>query len=352
MADESQLLSEVIQQAYLRKSPVNIRGHQSKSFLRLVDEGEALSTLAHTGIVDYEPAELVMTVRSGTTLTTIEAVLHESGQMMAFEPPVFGGGTIGGAVACGLSGPRRPWSGAIRDFVLGTRVINGKGENLRFGGQVMKNVAGYDVSRLMAGAYGVLGLIVEVSMKVLPLPERETTQVFEISPQDAIDYMAKLGNSTIPLSAACWYRNKLMIRLSGTESGVNAAVKKLGGETHPESGHFWQCIRDHEHTFFKAGNYWRFSLPPATINLQFKDSDTEQLIDWGGAQRWVRTTDAGPDIQQLANQHHGYAEQFHSSEKQFLRAPLSNGIYQIHANLKKAFDPAGILNPGCFYPGI
>ncbi len=350
MGDQAQILVDQIQQAYQNKSQVSIHGRDSKSFLRLTDEGTAISTLEHNGVVDYEPTELVMTVRAGTLLSEVEATLRDGGQMMPFEPPQFDDGTIGGAVACGLSGPRRPWAGAARDFVLGTRVINGKGEHLRFGGQVMKNVAGYDVSRLMAGSYGVLGLITEVSMKVLPLPEYEITLVFEMSSQAAIDRMVELGSSTTPLSGASWHQNKLMIRLSGTESGVNEAVSKLGGEKLSDGDTFWQSIRDQKHAFFTEPNYWRLSLPPATPDLQLDDA--EQLIDWGGAQRWIRTSAIGNDVQALAAQNNGYAELYHPENKQFMRAPLAGGVQQLHANLKKAFDPAGILNPGCFYPEL
>lgn len=350
MGDITEQLIETVQQALVDNEPLNICGSGSKEFLRLSNEGKTLSTLKHCGIVSYEPTELVVTVRAGTSIAELEQRLSDEGQMLAFEPPIFSGGTIGGAIASGLSGPRRPWAGAARDFVLGTRIINGKGEDLKFGGQVMKNVAGYDVSRLMVGAYGVLGLIHEISLKVLPSPECEVTQMFEQTAEEFIRFINKLSGKPTPLSAACWYSGRSMVRLSGTEAGVHQAVKALGGDTFSDEKNFWMEVRNQKHAFFRDAEFWRLSVPPATQRLEFTSSSSTQFIDWGGAQRWIKTTDNPEQIREMAKQANGYAEQWHSADKAYLRSPLDSSIEKIHRNIKQAFDPEGIFNPGVFYP--
>ncbi len=347
MHDTAQQLIETVTCAHRDKQSLSIHGSGSKSFLRLQDQGKPLSTLQHSGIVAYEPTELVLTVRAGTTIAEAESVLRKNGQMLAFEPPEFNGGTIGGAIASGLSGPRRPWVGAARDFVLGTRIINGKGEDLRLGGQVMKNVAGYDISRLMTGAYGVLGVILEVSIKVLPQPETEVTRVFELSVEKAIRHASELSGVANPISATCWHQNKLMIRLSGTETGVKQASRILGGEPIQDADNFWLSIRNHTHTFFQQGSFWRLSVPPASPHILHDSS--EQLIDWGGSQRWLKTEESPENITQKALSAGGYAEQWHAADRANLRHPLQKNIMQIHKKIKQAFDPEYIFNPGTFY---
>lgn len=347
MNDTAQQLIETVTCAHRAGQSLSIHGGGSKSFLRLQDQGKPISTLQHSGIVSYEPTELVLTVRSGTTIADTESVLRENSQMLAFEPPEFKGGTIGGAIASGLSGPRRPWAGAARDFVLGTHIINGKGERLRFGGQVMKNVAGYDISRLMAGAYGVLGVILDVSIKVLPRPEMEVTRVFELSVEETIRRISELSGVANPISAACWYQNRLMVRLSGAEAGVQQASRMLGGELLQDADNFWLSVRNHTHTFFQRGSFWRLSVPPASPHI-LQDT-SEQFIDWGGSQRWIRTEESPESVAQQALSAGGYAEQWHTSNKANLRHPLQKGIRQIHKKIKQAFDPRGILNPGAFY---
>ncbi len=347
MPDIAQQLVTAVIDASHDGQPLSIHGSRSKSFLRLRDEGRPLSILQHNGIVAYEPTELVLTVRAGTSISETESVLRQNGQMLAFEPPEFNGGTIGGAIASGLSGPRRPWAGAARDFVLGTRIINGKGEDLRFGGQVMKNVAGYDISRLMTGAYGVLGVILDISIKVLPLPEVEVTKAFELSAEEAIRQSSELSGHANPISAACWYQNRFMVRLSGTESGVRQTSHLLGGELLQDADNFWLSIRNHRHKFFQQGSFWRLSIPPSSPHI-LKNS-SEQLIDWGGAQRWVRTEESPDSVMRNASSAGGYAEQWHTSDKKNLRYCLPDEIRNIHKRIKQAFDPKGILNPGAFY---
>ena len=217
-------LIERIRAAHENQSPLIIQGGGSKTFYGGADEGEVLSSRALTGVVDSQPKELVLTARAGTPLAEIEALLAEQNQMLAFEPPHFGGpATLGGCIAAGLSGPRRPYAGAARDFVLGVRMIDGTGQPLRFGGQVIKNVAGYDVSRLMVGALGTLGLITEASLKVLPTPAAETSLQFELDEAAAILTLNQLAGQPLPLSATSWHARLLTVRLSGAASAVQAA---------------------------------------------------------------------------------------------------------------------------------
>ena len=240
-----------IRAAYAEGSPLILQGGGSKTFYGNADEGEVLSTRTLTGIVDYQPKELVLTARAGTPLDEIETALAERNQMLAFEPPHFGGAaTLGGSIATGLSGPRRPYAGAARDFVLGVRMIDGTGQPLRFGGQVIKNVAGYDVSRLMAGALGTLGLITEVSLKVLPKPAAETTLQFELDEAGAIKNMNRWAGQPLPLSATSWHADLLTVRLSGAESAVHAARAQRGGELLHDAAAFWQRLRDQATPFF------------------------------------------------------------------------------------------------------
>jgi len=350
MSDISQQLAQQVNHAYEQKTPLCIYGSQSKSFLRCTDEGVTASTLEHTGIINYEPTELVVTVRAGTSIDLLQTTLAEQNQSLAFDPPRYNqSGTIGGVIASGLSGPARPWSGAVRDHVLGTTIINGKGEILKFGGQVMKNVAGYDVSRLMTGAFGTLGLVLDVSFKVLPMAEYSATLSFESDATNAIERINTWSGQSVPLNAACWLENRLYVRLSGTKPGVDAVINKIGGDLTPDDEAFWSALRDHEHVFFRDESYWRLSLPPATPMLPIQG---EWFIDWGGAQRWLKSTEPADRIQKIASEAGGYAEQWHDQDKRYLRMPLTRLLHQYHLNLKDAFDPGRILNKGVFYPDL
>ncbi|HUP28647.1 MAG TPA: glycolate oxidase subunit GlcE, partial [Usitatibacter sp.] len=225
-----------VAQSAERKEPLRIRGGGTKDFYGGKASGDVVEISPYAGIVAYEPKELVLTVRAGTPVADVEAALDAQRQMLPFEPPRFEAGTatgratIGGTVAAGLSGPRRPYAGAVRDFVLGTRIVNGKGEDLTFGGRVIKNVAGYDVSRLMAGAFGTLGVITEISFKVLPRPAAESTLAFEMDEAEAIGSVNRWAGQPLPLSATAWQEGRLRVRLSGAQAAVDAARKKLGGE--------------------------------------------------------------------------------------------------------------------------
>ena len=332
--------------------PLRLRGGGSKDWYGQQCEGEVLDTRAYAGIIDYEPTELVITARCGTPLLDIEAALAARNQMLAFEPPHFGpGATVGGVVACALSGPRRASAGALRDFVLGAVLMDGHGERLAFGGQVMKNVAGYDVSRLLAGSLGTLGLILEVSLKVLPLPLREATFRLACTEIAALRLLNEWGGKPLPISASCWHDGMLTVRLSGADAAVSAALLALGGEVLAADAatSFWVALREQTHDFFAgAGSLWRLSLPPHASAMILKG---RQLIEWGGAQRWLKLDgDADADearrIRQAVAAAGGHATLFRGGDKAVgVFHPLAPAVEKIHQRLRQAFDPAGIFNP-------
>ncbi|MCB1760493.1 MAG: glycolate oxidase subunit GlcE [Gammaproteobacteria bacterium] len=342
-------LQQQVQEAAARNTPLRLVGGDSKSFLGNSDNGEPLSLAAHRGIVNYEPKELVITARAGTPLRDIELTLAAQQQRLAFEPPHFGdGATLGGTIACGLSGPARPYAGSARDFVLGVRMLNGRGENLRFGGEVMKNVAGYDVSRLMCGAMGTLGVLLEISLKVLPGPEREITLVQERTPEEAIRVVNAWAARPIPLTASCYDGLHLYVRISGVAEAVAAGRDLVGGTELPDSDTIWQDIREHRHAFFDSTRpLWRLSLPPRTAPLALPG---KELIDWGGAQRWLLSDAPGTSIRRIVAEHGGHATLFRRGVEHERFHPLSDALLKLHQRLKQAFDPVAILNPGRLYP--
>lgn len=351
-ADLSNKLQERVREALAQCTPLQIIGSGSKHFYGRAAQGAPLPVAGHCGILSYEPTELVITARSGTRLAEIEAQLAEGGQMLPFEPPRFGpDATLGGTIACGFSGPRRPYTGAARDFVLGVKILSGKGEILSFGGQVMKNVAGFDVSRLMVGALGTLGILLEISLKVLPRPQAELTLCFEFSPAQAIAQMNRWAGLPLPLSAAAYDGKNIYLRLAGSSAGVRAACSTLGGESLSGSTAWWRELREHEHSFFKGeGRLWRFSLPPATPPL---DLPGQWFIDWGGAQRWLKSDLPAQDIWQAASLAGGHATLFRDRKDQDeVFQPLSPALHAVHKRIKHAFDPHGILNPGKLYAGF
>ena len=349
MGDLSGVLADRVRQAAAEGTALVLRGGGSKDFYGRRPQGEVLDLAGHRGIVAHEPRELVLTARAGTPLAEIENQLREHGQMLAFEPPHLGpGATLGGTVACGLSGPRRPWAGAARDFVLGARIIDGRGRVLRFGGQVMKNVAGFDVSRLMCGALGTLGVLLEVSLKILPAPEAELTLVQARDAQGAIAECQRLAGRPLPLSAACHHQGRLWLRLAGPAAALAAARRQIGGEE--ADGGFWHELREQRLAFF-AGDapLWRLSLPPATPPL---DLPGEQLIDWGGGLRWLRSTAPAQSIRERVAAAGGHATLFRGGDRDQPFHPLPDGLARLHRRLKRAFDPAGILNPGRLYADL
>ena len=349
--DPTQDLSDAIKQAAADKTALCIHGGDTKNFYGRPPFGNPLSTQNCAGIVDYEPTELVITARAGTPLMQIETALAEQQQMLAFEPPFFGEmATLGGAIASGLSGPRRPYVGAVRDFVLGVRMINGRGEDLRFGGRVMKNVAGYDVSRLMVGSMGTLGLLLEISLKVLPIPRTEETLVFELDHDEVIAQHRNWARKPSPISATSYHEGRLHVRLSGSEKGVNAARTQLGGEKMENGNIHWKDIREHHHSFFTGqDSLWRISVPPATPKLNLPGSF---LWEWGGALRWLITEVSAADVRSAVDQFGGHATLFCGGNRESAFHPLTPPVKRLHVNLKTAFDPAGVLNPGRMYKDI
>ena len=348
-ADASASLAERVRSAITDDTPLSIVGGGSKTFLGRPTQARPLHVGGHCGIVSYEPSELVVTARGGTPLREVEAALAERGQMLAFEPPRFGDtDTLGGTVAAAQSGPRRPWAGAVRDFVLGVRLLDGKGEILSFGGQVMKNVAGYDLSRLMAGAMGTLGVLLEVSLKVLPRPECEVTLRFELDAARAITNMHEWARRPLPLSGAFHEAGRLRVRLSGSAPGVESAAAQLGGERSDDAP-VWSELRDQRGAFFRdPAPLWRVSVPPASAPL---DLPGEALIDWGGALRWTKTGASPQTVRDAAARLGGHAMLFrHGDRNGSVYHPLSPGLDQLHRRLKDTFDPKRLLNRGRMYP--
>ena len=351
MSDITPQLQQQVEQACQFKTPLVISGGNSKHFLGRQIEGEPLGLQDHAGVINYEPTELVITARCGTRLNEINALLAEHNQMLAFEPPAYGDtATLGGTIACNLSGPRRAYAGAARDYVLGCKIINGKGEVLSFGGEVMKNVAGYDVSRLMCGAYGTLGVLLEVSLKVVPQPVCELTIAQDVSYQRL---MTKLGNWSLydlPISATAYDGNTLYVRLCGSESAVQASVKSLGGDVYNKSKEFWQKLREQQLNFFNSSHtLWRVSVPGDAPLL---DADGKWFIEWHGGLRWHLSDMPASKIRDYANKHGGHATVYRGQNHNDVFQPLAQGIMTLHRHLKQAFDPENILNPGKLYAEI
>jgi glycolate oxidase FAD binding subunit len=339
------------------KQPLRILGSGSKDWYGHEPVGDILDTRAYSGIVSYDPTELVITVRSGTPLTEVENTLAQQNQMLAFEPPHFGNGaTVGGMIASGLSGPRRTTAGAVRDFLLGTAIMDGKGEILHFGGQVMKNVAGYDVSRLLAGSLGTLGLILEVSLKVLPKPFAETTLRLAMTEQEAIRHLNEWGGKPLPISASAWHDGTLALRLSGAKAAITAAHKLIGGDEMPDADHFWLAMREQRHDFFSQSPVlWRLSVPSVATPIALDDAQSgRQLIEWGGAQRWLGTNNISQQsadaIRAATAAVGGHATLFRGGDKNVgVFHPLVPAVARIQQNLQNTFDPHGIFNPGRMY---
>lgn len=345
------VFSDRIRAASAASTPLRLRGGGTKDWYGQALDGEVLDTRANSGVISYEPTELVITARCGTPLAEIETLLAQHHQMLAFEPPRFGPeSTIGGVVASALSGPRRASAGAVRDFVLGAVLMDGRGEVLRFGGQVMKNVAGYDVSRLLAGSLGTLGLILEVSLKVLPVPLRQASLRFEMAEIDALARLNEWAGQPLPISASCWHQGVLTLRLSGADAAVEAAQRRLGGQpiADVDASNFWASLRDQTHAYFNGGSLWRMSVPSHASAIILRG---EQLIEWGGSQRWLKVDEADADsIRRTVAASGGHATLFRGGDKGVgVFHPLAPAIAKIHERLKQSFDPAGIFNPGRMY---
>ncbi len=371
---------DTLRQAAREGRAVRLRGGGTKDGWGQSFEGRVLDTRAHQGVIAYEPTELVVTVRTGTPLHELEALLAAQGQHLAFEPPRLGhdqpasATTVGGMVACGLSGPARASVGAVRDFVLGVSLVNGRGEHLTFGGQVMKNVAGYDVSRLMVGAMGTLGVLTEVSLKVLPLPPAQATLRWAVSAQQALNALNGWGGQPLPLNASCWVPDGAMpgagtratdrrtghlwLRLQGAAAAVDAACARLDGERVPpaEADAFWSACRDQRLPFFNpvpGAALWRLSVPQTAPDLPWPHA---ALVEWHGAQRWVwAPADQAPALRAAVAAVGGHATVFRvaadGDRAVGVWPPLAAPLAEIHRRMKAAFDPAGVLCPGRMFPG-
>ncbi len=366
-------LTDAVRSAAAHATPLRIRGGGTKDFYAQSLTGQVLDTAALSGITSYEPSELVVTVRGGTPLAELEAVLAEKGQCLPFEPPRYGeaggaDGTVGGMVAAGLSGPARASVGAVRDYVLGIELLNGRGEWLTFGGQVMKNVAGYDVSRLMAGAWGTLGVITAVSLKVLPVAPAESTLQFECSQTEALTRLNAWGAQPLPLNASCWVEDggvgTLYLRLRGAVAAVDAACRHLGGARLDKSSVAadWDACRDQRLPWFAerfpGDGLWRLSVPQTAPVLALPAGVGAPLVEWHGGQRWVKAAaDHAPALREAAIQAGGYATLFIANNDLPMLGtprfePLKPPLDRIHQRLKAEFDPAGIFNRGRISAGF
>jgi FAD/FMN-containing dehydrogenase len=342
-------------------TPLDICGGGTKRFYGGLPAGAPLDVTPFSGVTCYEPTELVVTARAGTPLRDLEAALHEHGQCLPFEPPRFApGGTVGGMVAAGLSGPPRASVGSVRDHVLGVTLLNGRGEILTFGGQVTKNVAGYDVSRLIAGSLGILGVICEVSLKVLPTSVATETLSFDWDEARALESLNRWAAQPLPINASAWHAGVLRVRLAGARAAVAAAVKRLGGERlEPSADHdWWVGVRDQTAEFFsleektlaRGESLWRLSLPAVTAKIELPG---EQFIEWGGAQRWWRTAAQPAAVRDAAARAGGHATLMRGADRsQGVFTPVSAVLMRTHQTLKQAFDPARIFNPGRLYQGL
>ena len=360
-----QVLIDRVQAARANNAALCIRGGGTKDFYGESPRGEVFDTRVLAGISSHQPSELVVTARCGTSLAELESVLAEKGQCLPFEPPHFAGGesggsTVGGMVAAGLAGPSRAQVGSVRDYLLGVTLLNGAGEVLSFGGQVIKNVAGYDVSRLLAGSLGTLGVILEVSLKVLPCAPATATLCFQMNQAAALKQLNVWGSQPLPIDASTWWNDTLVLRLRGAHAAVEAATLKLGGEVVPptEAGVFWAGVRDHRDEFFVAAQaavdadqaLWRVSVPQTAAPLNLSG---ETLIEWGGAQRWL-VCEAGQTtaVREAALRLGGHATLFRANDKSGgVFTPLTAPLDAVHREMKRSFDPDGIFNPGRLYPG-
>lgn len=360
--DATAALVDQVRAACAARTPLRIVGGDTKRFYGREVVGQTLAVGGHHGVLRYDPAELVLTARAGTPLADVESLLARHGQRLPFEPPAFAGGaTIGGTVAAGLAGPARALHGPVRDYVLGAQLLTGDGRVLRFGGEVMKNVAGYDVSRLLAGSLGILGVLLEISLKVLPLPAGTLTVRRSIGAAAAVERLAAARQRGLPVSASFWCDGELHVRLDGSATGLGTIAPEFGGDPlpHDAAQAFWRSVREHEHPVFAtAAPLWRLTLP-ITATAAALEAAPAAAFEWNGAQVWVagcergrmegiaRATGGGLTLFRVAPDDHGA-----SGIDGEVFSPLPPSLLQLHRAVKRVFDPAGILNPGRMYAGL
>jgi glycolate oxidase FAD binding subunit len=351
-ASDADLLGELagrVREASARRTPLRIVGGDTKQFYGRQVDGERLDMSAHRGVLSYDPSELVITARAGTPITEIDALLAENGQMLAFEPPVLGASsTLGGVVASGLAGPRRPFAGAVRDFVLGVTVLDGRGDALRLGGTVFKNVAGFDGFRLMAGAHGCLGVLLDVSLRVSPRPVAEASVMIEEDWPASKVRLSRLMRRQTPLSAAMHDGERLHLRFNGSEAGVARSLADSVG--HVSGASSWDDSRDLNLPIFKRERVWRLSIPHAG---PLPDLGGERVIDWAGSQVWLATNASAVEVRDACARVGGHATFFRGTEpSEEVFTPLAPPLLALHKRIKAAFDPAGVFNPGRMYEGL
>jgi glycolate oxidase FAD binding subunit len=357
--DLTDALAERVRAASQAKTPLRIVGGDTKRFYGRPVAGETLARAGHHGVLRYDPAELVITARAGTLLADIEALLARHGQRLPFEPPSFGQmATLGGTVAAGLAGPARVARGPVRDYVLGARLLTGDGRVLSFGGEVMKNVAGYDVSRLLAGSLGILGALLEVSLKVLPVARGSRTLRRRIDAQDAIDLLGAAAQRGVPLTGSFWSAGELHVRLEGSGSGLDEVVPTIGGDLLDESAaaSLWHSVREQTHPYFASARpLWRLSLPATTAGAALLRAD-RVAFEWHGAQAWLSGIER-QTIDLITRTAGGHATLFRRDDAAVsvtgeVFAPLPAPLLDLHRAVKRVFDPAGILNPGRMYADL
>ncbi len=353
--DNSHQLKADVESAINNQHVLRIHGGDSKAFYgNEIASSKTLDVSTHTGIVDYEPTELVITVRAGTKIKELEELLAENAQQLPFEPPAHSdNSTIGGVVAAGLSGPRRPFKGSVRDHILGVSMINGHGKIVEFGGQVMKNVAGYDVSRLMVGSLGSLGVLLNISIKLIPAPASEVTLTIETSREKAINLFNQWRPTPLPISATCFYEDCLYVRLSGGHQSISAFTEQIAGKVLENANGFWTAVKNQTHEFFLGNTkpLWRLSFPPATPALRRLEKN--MLIEWGGAQYWLYSNAPSNIIRGVAEKNKGHATLYRGDQPGVNHFhPLAPELINLQKRLKNTLDPHGVFASGRLYKGF